>query len=132
VTFGDANLLRALIARVDHVRCRIACEISDDIRAVVKDAVDDMSASIALRKGMLPVEPPLPDLVYEDDAAELALQLDAVGLLAYAGTQPCFLKVPADSSVEGVFFPYALGLSLYLEITKHPGDEQQMSRSNQS
>ena len=130
VTFGDANLLRALIARVDQVRCRIACELSDDIRAVVKDAVDDMSASIALRQRMLPVEPPLPDLVYEDDAAELALKLDALGLLAYAGTQPCFLKMP-DSSAEGVL-PYALGLSLYVEIDKHPGNEQPMSRSNQA
>ena len=85
-------------------------------KATIKEAIEQLSGSLLLRLGAMPMDEPLPDLVYGSDGEELRATLDDLNLVAYVGVMPHLRKVPQVDDTSSDLYPYALGHSLFLEI----------------
>jgi hypothetical protein len=124
----DDKMLRSMIPQLDHVRFRLTPSADDSLRATVKTAVEELYASMRMRKmtamGVIKSSEPLPDLVYSGDAQDLLDVLYENGLTVFVGSMPYLVEVPEEVRKAGVFnegalpepFPYALGNSLFLDI----------------
>ena len=117
----DDKLLRTLLPRVDHVRYRLVRGVSEEVQAAVREAIEDLSASMFLQMSqadgqLLDPKDPLPYLVYAGDGEELRLKLAEHALVMYAGVIP-HLRSTTDviEQREGMA-PFAVGHSLYLDI----------------
>ena len=113
----DGSYVQELLAHVDRIRYRLDKPLTDSETADIRDAIEDLSASLLLRKGAFPSENPLPALVYSGDGAELCGRLERLGLVMYAGIRPHIEKIRA----EGNAIPpakYAIGHCLYLAIDR--------------
>lgn len=113
----DDQLLRALAPRINHVRYRAPWGLQISQRTAIHDAVQEFATSIALRNGLVPIDPSLPDAVYAGDGEELRLALEEVGLVMFVGLMPHLMSVPVDIRAQ---FPqlgrYAFGTSLFVDI----------------
>jgi len=115
----DDHLLRALIPRVDHVRYRVPSALHPESKSAIKEIVDSLATSIALRLGMFPMERTLPDAVYSADGEELISTILDLGLDLYVGLMPHFIRVPESLDAGPLpehVSPYAIGTSLFLHI----------------
>lgn len=113
---ADSEYIQALMPRIDHVRYRVETPISTEARDEIKDAVEDFSASLMMRKGI--VEHDLPDLVYSGDGADLLGRLEGLELVAYVGVRPHLHKIPPQPNGAPPIGKYAFGHSLYLAIDR--------------
>lgn len=117
----DDSLLRSLLPRVDHVRYRLARGAPGEVQAVVREAIEELSASLLIRISqdhgqLMDPKDPLPYLVFGQDGEELRLKLAEHGLVIYAGVMPNLrLTKGVIEQREGVS-PFAVGYSLYLDI----------------
>lgn len=113
----DDQLLRALAPRVNHVRYRAPWDLQMSQRTAVQEAIQEFATSIALRNGLVPIDPSLPDAVYAGDGEELRLALEEAGLVMFVGLMPHLMPVPVDTRAQ---FPelgrYAFGTSLFVDI----------------
>ncbi|OJY95519.1 MAG: hypothetical protein BGP25_06420 [Lysobacterales bacterium 63-13] len=113
----DDQLLRALMPRLHHIRYSMARGLDPTQHQVVREAIENFSASLALRNGLFPVEPQLPDLVYASDGDELRVALADAGMTMSIGLMPFLKPIPSEQRETWPHLsPYAFGLSLYLEI----------------
>ena len=117
----DDKLLRTLLPRVDHVRYRLARGVSGEVQAAVREAIEELSASLLIRIGqdhgqLMDPKDPLPYLVFGGDGEELRAKLAEHGLVIHAGVMPNLrLTKGVIEQREGVS-PFAVGYSLYLDI----------------
>ena len=103
--------------RIHHVRYALAGSLDPAQRGVVREAVENFTASLALRNGTLPVEPQLPDFVYAGDGEELRMALADAGMVMSAGLMPFLKPIPQEQHEAWPHLsPYAFGTSLYLAI----------------
>lgn len=116
VWIGYDKIVRAILPRVTHIRYRASPAVSDESKGDIADAIETLSASILLRHGFLKMEDPLPDLVYSDDGDDLRVALENMGLTAYMGVMPHLATVPAELKLPANAIPWAIGLSLYVDI----------------
>lgn len=111
------RLLRALMPRVNHVRYRLPSGLEMSQHAAIQEAIQEFAASIAIRNRTLPINPPLPDVVYSGDGESLRLTLEEEGVVMFVGLMPHLTLVPEDVRAQ---FPqlarYALGTSLFVDI----------------
>jgi hypothetical protein len=114
----DDSVMRALMPRVNHVRYRISCDLPADEKEAISDAIGELSTSILLRRGAIPMEEPLPDFVYSSDCEELRLKLKELGLLVYVGVMPHLMRVPETAEMPAESWPFAFGHSLFLDIDR--------------
>jgi len=124
----DDKMLRSMIPQLDHVRFRLTPSADGALRATVKEAVEELYASMRLRKmtamGAIKSSEPLPDLVYSGDAQDLLDVLQQHGLTVFVGSMPYLVELPEQFRRAGMLkegdlpepFPYALGNSLFLDI----------------
>lgn len=120
---NDDELLRALLPRIDHVTYRIPSDLTKDIEADVREAVEEFATSIQLQKhaeaGLFRLEGnPLPYLVYAGDGEELRLKLDSHDLVMYAGVMPHLVGTDGITEKLDGPWPFALGNSLYIDIDR--------------
>lgn len=113
---SDDSVMRALMPRVNHVRYRISCDLPADVRETIADAVRELSMSILLRGGAIPMEEPLPDFVYSSDCEELRSKLAELDLVVYVGVMPYLMRIPAEADLSPNSWPFAFGHSLFLDI----------------
>lgn len=118
LTYGGSDeVMRALLPRVNHVRYRTCPGLSSETQEALREAVSELSTSILLRHGAFIVEEdPLPDMVYTSDGEEFVAKLEKLGLTAYVGVMPHFMKIPPDAKIPPDSWPYAFGRSLFLDI----------------
>jgi hypothetical protein len=117
------SLLHMLVPRVDFVRYRVAPGVSEEVKATLRKAVDDFSASMQAWKmttaGAIRMEgEPLPYLCYASDAEELRQHVADLGLRMYAGVMLWLVrtdKLPKELNIAGGW-PFAIGHALYLEM----------------
>lgn len=114
---ADDDVLRALMPRVDHIRYR-AYELPIELKEDVNEAVAELSASLAIRRGIVKIEDPnpLPDLVFASDAEEFRQKLESWGLVVYVGVMPHIRRIPPEVELPEGVAPFAFGHSLYLDI----------------
>ena len=117
----DDKLLRTLLPRVDHVRYRLAREASGEVQAAVREAVEELSASLLIRISqdhgqLMDPKDPLPYLVFGQDGEELRLKLAEHGLVIYAGVMPNLRSTKGVIEQREGMWPFAVGHSLYLDI----------------
>jgi hypothetical protein len=118
---SDDSVMRALMPRVNHVRYRIACDLAADAKEAISDAIRDLSTSILLRRGAIPMQDPLdalPDFVYSSDCEELRLKLAELGLIVYVGVMPHLMRLPDTAQLPAESWPFAFGHSLFLDIDR--------------
>lgn len=124
----DDALLRSLLPRVDFVRYRLTRDVTPEDKEVVRDAIEDFSASLRVQKlqaaGQL-VDPndPLPYLVYAGDGEELRLKLESVGLEMYVGVMPHLISTEGVVEKLPNMWSYAFGHALYLDIDRMEGEQ---------
>lgn len=116
----DVKLLRTLIPRVSHIRYRTAAALSSDAKAVVLEAIEELSSSIVARQmtaspGILLKSDQLPHLVFAYDADELLGALSSQGLRVFVGVLPCLKPIELAQRLPNSA-PFAFGLSLFLDI----------------
>jgi hypothetical protein len=119
----DDSLLRSLTPRVDVVHFRFRQNFSPELAADVREAIEEFSAAIRVRR-MEMFGPPksdddrLPHMVFAGDGEELRLKLDELGLVMYVGVAPHLFPT------EGVVEPgpnvssFAFGHALHIEIDR--------------
>lgn len=117
----DDKLLRTLLPRVDHVRYRLRSGVSGDIQAAVREAIEELSASLFVQKAqahgqLTDPKDPLPYLVYAGDGEELRLKLAEHGLVMYVGVMPHLRSTKGVIEPAPNMWPFAIGHSLYLDI----------------
>jgi len=117
----DDSLLRTLLPRVDHVRYRLVQGASAEVRAAVRDAIEELSASLFIRISqdhgqLMDPKDPLPYLVFGQDGEELRLKLAEHGLVIYAGIMPNLRSTKGVLEEREGMWPFAAGYSLYLDI----------------
>jgi len=114
----DDHLLRTLMPRAQRAIYRLPeATIQAEQREAVIEAVNDFSASLAMRSGMFPISEPLPDLVYSTDCEQLRLTLEELGFVMYFGLVPYLHTIPQEALEKTPeVFPYAFGRALYLDI----------------
>ena len=117
----DDSLLRALRPRGDHVRYRLARGASAEVQAAVREAIEELSASLLIRIGqdhgqLMDPKDPLPYLVFGQDGEELRLKLAEHGLVIFAGVMPNLRSTKGVIEQREGMWPFAVGHSLYLDI----------------
>lgn len=123
------NLLRALMPRVDHVAYRISHGVAEDVKSIVRESVEEFSASLQTQKliesgTFIDKKNPLPHLVYAGDAEDLRLKLLEQSLVMYVGVMPRLFPTEGLHDVPPGLAPYAVGNSLYLDIDFEEGGAQ--------
>jgi hypothetical protein len=121
----DGALVRALMPRVAFVRYRMAPTLDVATRVEVREALDNFGTSLRMLR-MPPAftgpegESARLHLAYANDAEELRLRLEGLGLVAYAGVVPHFVAteefVPKSVEVPS----YAFGHAIFLDIDLAP------------
>lgn len=129
VKVTDDTLLRALVPRVDHVSYRLPYGLGVELKDIVRDAVEEFSASLRTQKlieggAFVSKENPLPHLVYSNDAEDLRLTLLEHGLVMYVGVIPRLFPTENLPDAPPGLPPYAVGNSLYLDIDLEEGGVQ--------
>ena len=117
----DDKLLRTLLPRVDHVRYRLARGASGEVQAAVREAIEELSASLLIRISqdhgrLMDPKDPLPYLVFGGDGEELRAKLAEHGLVIYAGVMPNLRSTKGLIEQREGMWPFAVGHSLYLDI----------------
>jgi hypothetical protein len=115
---SDDSVMRALMPRVNHVRYRISCDLPAGAKEAISDAIGDLSTSILLRRGAIPMQDPLPDFVYSSECEELRLKLAELGLVVYVGVMPHLMRMPDTADLPADRWPFAFGHSLFLDVDR--------------
>jgi len=88
----DDKLLYSLLPRVDAVRYVRPKDLDEQTAADVHKAVDEFASTLQMHKmvaaGGLPMENELPYLVYANDAQELRMSAEALGMRLYVAVSP--------------------------------------------
>lgn len=120
VRADDDEVLRVLLPRIQHVTYRNSRILSQEQKDAVKEAIEQLSASIMVRNlpGTFDAKGEMPYLVYASDGEELRARLEEHGLVIYAGVIPRLMPIPAEllPQTNPPSWPWALGHSLYLDI----------------
>lgn len=125
----DDKLLYSLLPRVDTVRFMRPKGLDPETEAELHKAVDDFASGLNLQKmsaaGAIHVESELPYLVHANDAQELRMSTEALGLKLYVAVSPHLFSteklLPAVPGVKS--WPWALGHALLLQFVRR-GDAQ--------
>jgi hypothetical protein len=110
------EIVRAMLPRVNHVRYRTSPDVPAELKEDIVDAIENLSASTLMRRGVFTTEDPLPDLVYSSDAEELNTALEKMGLVAYVGVMPHLATIPKEVELPPDSVPWATGYSLFVDI----------------
>lgn len=124
----DDSLLRALMPRVESVRCVMPRDLEQDVAEGLRKAVEEFSSGLHLQKfagGALQMEQELPHLVYASDAEQFRATVDELGLTMYAAAVPHLLSTKGlIPEVPGVnMWPWAIGHALFLRFERRGGAE---------
>lgn len=88
----DDKLLYSLLPRVDAVRYVRPKDLDEQTAVDVHKAVDEFASALQMHKmvaaGGLPMENELPYLVYANDAQELRMSAEALGMRLYVAVSP--------------------------------------------
>lgn len=115
---SDDSVMRALMPRVNHVRYRINADLPVAAKETIAEKVRELSTSILLRRGAMPMDEPLPDFVYSSDCEELRMKLAGLDLVVYVGVMPHLMRIPAEVDLLPNSWPLAFGHSLFLDIDR--------------
>lgn len=126
----DDQLMCSLMPRVDAVRYAKPSDLSPQVAASLREAVDEFSSGLHLQKmvstGAITMERELPYLVYANDAQELRLSAEAMGLQVYVAVSPHLIPtagvLPETPDVK--VWPWALGHALLLRFEHARGGAQ--------
>lgn len=120
----DDKLLYSLLPRVDAVRHAQPNDIDPEAADNVHKAIDEFASGLRMHKmvaaGVLPMENELPYLVYANDAQELRMSTEALGMQMYVAVSPHLVStkglIPEVPGVKA--WPWAFGHALLLRFER--------------
>jgi hypothetical protein len=117
---NDLKVLRTILPRANHVRYRLTTGLDSEVRDSVKEAIEELSSSIAVRgltggTDTFANGDHLSHMVFAYDADELVAALAAQDLVVYAGLLPYLKPIENEHKLPNLS-PFAFGLTLYLDI----------------
>lgn len=121
---SDDRLLYSLLPRVDAVRYAKPNDLDPQTAAGVQKAVDEFANALHMHKmvdaGALPMEDELPYLLYANDAQELRMSADALGMQMYVAVSPHLFSTKGMlPEVPGVkTWPWAFGHALLVRFER--------------
>ncbi len=120
----DDKLLCSLLPRVDAVRYSKTRDLDAETAERIREALDEFASGLHLHKmvsaGALPLEHELPYLVYANDALELRMSAEALGLQMYVAVSPHLISTKGLlPDVPGVkAWPWAFGHALMVRFER--------------
>lgn len=123
----DDNLLHSLMPRVDTVRYAKPRDIDAELADSLHQAVDDFAAALQVQKvvaaGGLSMKDELPYLVYANDAQELRLSAEALGMQMHVAVSPHLIStkglIPEVPGIKA--WPWAFGHALLVRFERAGG-----------
>lgn len=117
---SDLKYFRTLLPRVHHVRFLTGKGLTEQQKAAVRDAIEELSGAILTRQmttspGELSDDQQIAHLAFAYDADELVASLEANDLDGFVGVMPYLKRTDLLNAVPNSV-PFAFGLSLYLDI----------------
>jgi hypothetical protein len=120
----DDKLLCSLLPRVDAVRYAKPKDVDAETAEAVHKAVDEFAGALHVQKmvaaGALPLENELPYLVYANDAQELRMSAETLGMQMYVAVSPHLISTNGLlPEVPGVnTWPWAFGHALMVRFVR--------------
>lgn len=120
----DDKLLYSLLPRVDTVRYVKPKDLDAQTAADLHKAIDEFATALHMHKmvaaGQLPMDNELPYLVYANDAQQLRLSAETLGMRLYVAVSPHLIPTKGLApEVQGVkMWPWAFAHALLVRYVR--------------